>query len=578
MIPQVTYWFGVVEDINDPEMLDRVRVRVYGAHSENKSISDIEGTPTEHLMWMNTIMPTTAAQFGGIGERHGLVPGSTVFGMYIDPEFQQGMVLGQMTTKNTGIKDSNKGFSDPTGQFGMELTEGTSSLPLPGQGVATDGAVNGPGNEIAQLGSYTPDLNTPGQESDSDVTLFDMLKYHEGFFKVPSKDGHGMTVGHGHQLIGNSHDLGRANQELSRILGRPATQITYDEAAVLLQEDIVKFTNGIRQFSKLHLIYNQLNDSRKKIFICWCYQLGFGGVLKFTNTLSYIQQGKWKEAYQGMMSSAWAKQTAGRAKLVATCMYNGNLEPYEILFGKKKAGPKPKTPDSAGGSNNQGSSGNRAFGIANKTAQVAQQLGLSAPQWDPNNMGMPGIDGQGYKIPGGHNINKIIIHCTATQNGREMQISQMDEDHLKRGWKRSEKWRQAHNPHIKALGYQFVIGLNGQIHSGRAVGEQGCHTGKTGLNCNVGSIGISLQGGSDKFPNASENGGRFTAAQWLSLTKLINDILKVYPQCSVKGHRDWIREAHELGTGKPTAKACPAFNVQSWWRSGGGINQKHLLN
>ncbi len=30
------FWYGVVEDINDPEMLGRIRVRVFGYHSEDK--------------------------------------------------------------------------------------------------------------------------------------------------------------------------------------------------------------------------------------------------------------------------------------------------------------------------------------------------------------------------------------------------------------------------------------------------------------------------------------------------------------------------------------------------------------
>ena len=46
-------WFtGVVEDIQDPEQLGRVRVRCYGYHTENKV-----DLPTEALPWAYPLLP-----------------------------------------------------------------------------------------------------------------------------------------------------------------------------------------------------------------------------------------------------------------------------------------------------------------------------------------------------------------------------------------------------------------------------------------------------------------------------------------------------------------------------------------
>ena len=74
-------WFtGVVEDRNDPLFLNRVRVRVHGAHSYDK-----QNIATTDLPWSEVMMPTTSPSLSGLGTTtHGLVEGSTVMGFYRD--------------------------------------------------------------------------------------------------------------------------------------------------------------------------------------------------------------------------------------------------------------------------------------------------------------------------------------------------------------------------------------------------------------------------------------------------------------------------------------------------------------
>lgn len=80
MIDQIVHFFGRVEDINDPQERNRVRVRCYGDHNLNQS-----ELPTEDLLWALVLMPTTGAGIHGIGESvHGLVVGSEVYGFYSD--------------------------------------------------------------------------------------------------------------------------------------------------------------------------------------------------------------------------------------------------------------------------------------------------------------------------------------------------------------------------------------------------------------------------------------------------------------------------------------------------------------
>ena len=75
------------------------------------------------------------------------------------------------------------------------------------------------------------------------------------------------------------------------------------------------------------------------------------------------------------------------------------------------------------------------------------------------------------------NIDKIIVHCSATQEGRHLDAAEINRWHLKRGW--------------KGIGYHYVVLLDGAIEYGRNIYEQGAHV----KNYNKGSIGICYIGG-----------------------------------------------------------------------------------
>ena len=74
-------------------------------------------------------------------------------------------------------------------------------------------------------------------------------------------------------------------------------------------------------------------------------------------------------------------------------------------------------------------------------------------------------------------IDKIIVHCTATPEGRHTTVEDVRRWHLDRGW--------------SDIGYHFLIYLDGSLHAGRPVEKQGAHC--KGHNRN--SIGICYCGG-----------------------------------------------------------------------------------
>jgi len=104
-----TPFLGQVEDVNDPKMSGRVKVRCIGWHPKERSGSD-EALPTEDLPWARVGMPTTHAQQSRIGGKHGLLAGSWVFGFFLDGEdAQDPMVISTFNfTSNASDKDNRQ--------------------------------------------------------------------------------------------------------------------------------------------------------------------------------------------------------------------------------------------------------------------------------------------------------------------------------------------------------------------------------------------------------------------------------------------------------------------------------------
>ena len=83
-------------------------------------------------------------------------------------------------------------------------------------------------------------------------------------------------------------------------------------------------------------------------------------------------------------------------------------------------------------------------------------------------------------------INKIIVHCSATPEGRNVSAATIDKWHKERGW--------------SGIGYHYVVKLDGSIEYGRMVDKVGDHC----KGHNKSSIGICYIGGCDSDMKAKD--------------------------------------------------------------------------
>ena len=129
-------------------------------------------------------------------------------------------------------------------------------------------------------------------------------------------------------------------------------------------------------------------------------------------------------------------------------------------------------------------------------------------------------------------ITLIIIHCSATPEGRSLSFEECRRDHIM-------------HRHFRDIGYHFYITRDGTMHDGRPIEKVGAHC--EGHNCH--SIGICYEGGLDANGKPADTR---TEAQRKALKSLVERMHRLFPKALIVGH-------HDLNP----RKACPCFKVNS---------------
>ena len=161
-----TWFVGVVEDINDPVQLGRVRVRCFGWHTDDKG-----AIPTNQLPWAVPVNPVTGASTSGVGEMPtGLVQGSWVIGFFIDGErAQEPAILGSIASAPSSLPDGSMGFNDPSEEFPRYTDESDVNRLARG----------------TQTKSYTPDssISEPSDPYDAQYPYNRVMETRSGHVK-----------------------------------------------------------------------------------------------------------------------------------------------------------------------------------------------------------------------------------------------------------------------------------------------------------------------------------------------------------------------------------------------------------
>ena len=125
-------------------------------------------------------------------------------------------------------------------------------------------------------------------------------------------------------------------------------------------------------------------------------------------------------------------------------------------------------------------------------------------------------------------ITLIILHCSATREGRNLDYEACRQDHIRhRGF--------------KDIGYPYYLTRDGTIHRGRPIEDIGAHC----KNHNRHSIGICYEGGLDRNGHPCDTR---TLAQKASLVALLRELKKLFPRAIILGHCDL-----------DPLKSCPCF-------------------
>ena len=146
-------------------------------------------------------------------------------------------------------------------------------------------------------------------------------------------------------------------------------------------------------------------------------------------------------------------------------------------------------------------------------------------------------------LPLSREVTDIVIHCSATAEGKNYRAEDIDMWHKQRGF--------------KGIGYHFVIDIYGTIEKGRPLSEIGAHV-KGHNKC---SIGICYIGGLDKSGNAKDTR---TDEQRRSLRILLQELVKAIPSINnIVGHRDFSLDKNGNGVidKHERLKECPCFDA-----------------
>lgn len=278
-IKDPAFFLGVVEDRMDPLKLGRVRVRVLGLHTHDKTL-----LPTEDLPWAYKVQPTTSGAITGIGHAPvGVMEGTWVLIQYIDPDKQMPFVVGSVG----GIPQSRNPALESFELYNNETNVVQSGSG--GQVVSGDGTPVTTGT--ATDTQPTPTQQTPNFKRASDYTISEdiitKLKASEAFRSAPYQDGVGVwTIGYGSTYLKDGSRVTASTPPINETQGDELMRykLRNDFESAVKSAVRVPITQSMYD-SLVHLAYN----------------VGPGGLRSFV-TESGLNSGDYEKAAEYMLN------------------------------------------------------------------------------------------------------------------------------------------------------------------------------------------------------------------------------------------------------------------------------------
>ena len=153
-------------------------------------------------------------------------------------------------------------------------------------------------------------------------------------------------------------------------------------------------------------------------------------------------------------------------------------------------------------------------------------------------------------------INEIILHCSATPEGRDVSSATIDAGHKARKF---SSYRDPKTGKTMYVGYHYIIHPDGRIEACRPESVRGCHA--SGHNAN--SIGICYIGGYASDGKTVKD--TRTPQQKAAIESLVSRLCAQLPIVRIIGHRDTSPDLNGNGIIEPFEwlKACPCFDAKT---------------
>ena len=104
----------------------------------------------------------------------------------------------------------------------------------------------------------------------------------------------------------------------------PSSRMSRSQSDRRLESELVEH---IKILDKLIPVWVSMPEFAQSVLINLAYNLGYRNLSKFAPTLALFRMGKWNEAAQRLMKTAWYKQTGNRGRELVQRLLNRAIEP-----------------------------------------------------------------------------------------------------------------------------------------------------------------------------------------------------------------------------------------------------------